>query len=64
MAVASAVQHVAPDGRFEARVAGAVRAQTPIGDPDDDDWVDDDPEDDPDEDDDDDEEPMQLRRLA
>ena len=62
MAVTNVVQRAVFGGRFEARVGGAVRAQTPIGDPDDDDWVDDDPDGDPDADDgdDDDEEPMQL----
>ena len=45
------------------RSAGEIRAQTPIGDPEDDDWDDDsdwDDDDAPDDEDDDDEEPMQL----
>ena len=53
-------------GRDGARRA-LRRAQTPIGDPDDDDWSDDDDWDDDDDDapdEDDDEEPMQLRGSA
>jgi hypothetical protein len=43
----------------------AQSAQTPIGDPDDDDWEDDvDPDDDEDDDEDDEEEPMQLAGVA
>ena len=56
---------------FCARIPGlafpgnARRAQTPIGDPDDDDWEsDDDLDDDEDDDEDDEEEPMQLARVA
>jgi len=52
-----------PEPTFRGSARGAKRAQTPIGDPDDDDWEDDDDldDEDDDEDDDDDEEPMQLR---
>ncbi|MEP7276016.1 MAG: hypothetical protein ABI812_06650 [Betaproteobacteria bacterium] len=48
----------APADRLDA--PGGLRGQTPIGDPDDDDWEDDDLDDEDDEDDD--EEPMQLAR--
>ena len=51
-------------GAWIASGRAVRRAQTPIGDPDDDDWSDDDDWDDDDDDtpddDDDDEEPMQL----
>jgi hypothetical protein len=51
-------------GRFPAHVAAPAPsghlAQTPIGDPDDDEWGDGDQDDDEDVEEDDDEEPMQL----
>ena len=55
----------APDRTLPGAPLAAQRAQTPIGDPDDDDWEDDvDLDDDEDDDEDDEEEPMQVARVA
>ena len=65
MAGDSAMSARAPEPTFPEAARGAMRAQTPIGDPDDDDWEDDvDPDDDEDDDEDDEEEPMQLACVA